>query len=99
MKCPYQKNTDGMFAECTEDCPACIYETEEYEKLSERKHPYESDEQAIKNGTMWRSMRHRYRIVGCKFVNDLVKPTDQNIMNVKNIQETNTRIVVNKSIF
>lgn len=99
MKCPYQKDVNGLFAECTIDCPACIYETEEYTTIKGRKYPYQSNEEAIEIGTMWRSKCERHKIVGCKFVNDLIKPTDQSITNIKNVQETNTRVVVNKSIF
>ena len=99
MKCPYQKTADGMFAECTIDCPACIYETEEYTVTEGRKLPYESEEQAIKSGSMWKARRTHYEIIGCKFVNNLTKPTDQSITNVKNVQETNTSVTVNKSLF
>lgn len=99
MKCPYQKTSDGTFAECTVDCPACKYEVEEYETLKGRKLPYESNEQAIKSGTMWRVKNKSYNITGCKFVDNMVKPTDSNITNVKNVHETKTSVTVNKSIF
>lgn len=99
MKCPYQKNDKGEFLECKTDCPACIYETEEYETTEGRAHPYQSNESAIKAGTMWQVKRKRYTIIGCKFVDNLVKPTDQSITNVNNVQETSTSVTFHKSIF
>lgn len=99
MKCPYQKNTDGEFLECKIDCPACKYEVEEYTTTDGRKYPYQSDEQAIERGTMWRVKRKRYTIIWCKFVDDLVKPTDQSITNVNNVQKTSTSVTIRKSIF
>lgn len=99
MKCPYQKNSDGKFLECTTDCPACNYVVKEYETTEGRKLPYESEEHAIKEGTMWRVKRKHYTIIGCKFVDNLVKPTDQSITNVDNVQKTSTSVTINKSIF
>lgn len=99
MKCPYQKNADGEFLECKIDCPACKYEVEEYETTEGKKYPYQSDEQAIERGTMWRVKRKSYKIIGCKFVDDLVKPTDQSITNVNNVQKTSTSVTIRKSIF
>ena len=99
MKCPYQKNAKGYFLECTTDCPACKYEVEEYEITEGRKLPYESEEHAIKGGNMWRAKRKRYTIIGCKFADNLVKPTDQSITNVNNVQETSTSVTIRKSIF
>lgn len=100
MKCPYQKNANGEFLECSTDCPACKYEVEEYTAIEGRKHPYQSDENAIERGTMWRVTKKRYKILGCKYVDNLIKPTDQSIANVKNVQETNTRVtMINKSVF
>ena len=99
MKCPYQKNADGEFSECKTDCPACKYEVEEYITTEGRKYPYQSDEQAIENGTMWRVRRERYTIIGCKFVDNLVKPTDQSITNVNNVQKSSTSVTIHKSIF
>lgn len=97
MKCPYQKNADGEFIECKTDCPACKYEVEEYETTEGRKYPYQSEETAIKNGTMWRTTRKRYTILGCKFVDNFVKPTDQSITNV--VQKSSTSVTISKSIF
>lgn len=99
MKCPYQKNADGEFLECNTDCPACKYEVEEYTTTEGRKYPYQTNEEAIERGTMWRVKRKRYTIIGCKFVDDLVKPTDQSITNVNNVQKTNTSVTIRKSIF
>lgn len=99
MKCPYQKNTRGEFLECTIQCPACKYEVEEREELCGKKHYYQSVEDAIECGMMWRSKRLCYTIVGCKFVDNLIKPTDQNITNVKNVQEVNTSVMIKKSVF
>ena len=99
MKCPYQKNADGEFLECKIDCPACIYEVEEYITTQGRKCSYESEETAIKNGRMWQVKRKRYTILGCKFVDNFVKPTDQSITNVNNVQESSTSVTFRKSIF
>ena len=98
MKCPYQKNIDGSFAECTTECPACIYEVKEYTSIEGKKHSYQSYENAIECGMMWREKHEDKVITGCKFVDNLVKPTDQSITNIKNIHNTSTRITHN-SIF
>ena len=99
MKCPYQKNADGEFLGCNTECPACKYKVEEYEITKGRKYPYESEETAIKNGTMWQEKRKRYTILGCKFVDNLIKPTDQSITNVNNVQKSSTSVTIRKSIF
>ena len=99
MKCPYQKTSDGTFAECTVDCPACKYEIEEYETTEGIRLPYESIEHAIESRSMWRVKRKAYNITGCKYVDNMVKPTDSNIINVKNVHKTKTSVTVNKSIF
>ena len=100
MKCPYQKKDDGTFAECTAECPACQYETEEYEIVKGRKQPYWSDEYAIKLGTMWRVKHKRYIIKGCNFVDNLVKPTDSSVTKITNINESNSDVtIVKRSIF
>lgn len=99
MKCPYQKTSDGTFAECTVDCPACKYEVEEYESTEGRKYPYQSVEQAIERGTMWRVKRKAYNITGCKYVDNMVKPTDSNITNIENVHKSSTSVTINKSIF
>lgn len=99
MKCPYQKTSDGTFAECTVDCPACKYEVEEYETTEGRKHPHWSDEKAIEEGTMWRVKRKAYNITGCKYVDNMVKPTDSNITNIENVHKSSTSVTINKSIF
>ena len=100
MKCPYQKKDDGTFTECTAECPACQYETEEYETTEGRKLPYESVERAIKEGSMWRVKHKRYIIKGCNFVDNLVKPTDSSVTKVTNINKSNSDVtIVKRSIF
>ena len=98
MKCPYQTTNNGLFAECTVDCPACTYEVEEYKELDGKWGSYSRD-YAIQHGLAWWVTKKRYTIVGCKYVDNLIKPTDQSITNIKNVQETNTRVMINKSIF
>ena len=98
MKCPYQKDDTGMFMECTTECPACRYEIHEYETVDGRKPSYWSVEKAIEEGTMWRTKRSREVIIGCKFADELVKPTDQNITKVNNVHKTSTTLIKN-SIF
>lgn len=99
MKCPYQKDSNGMFADCTVDCPACEYETREFTKLVGRKPAYMDTDTAIEKGFQSRVNMVDYHITGCKFVNNLVKPTDQNITNVNNTQKVNTKITTYRSIF
>lgn len=99
MKCPYQKNSSGMFADCTVDCPACKYETREHTKIVGDKPAYMDEDTAIKKGFQSRVRMFDYRITGCKFVDNLVKPTDQNIVNVDNTQKVNTKITTYSSIF
>ena len=99
MKCPYQKDSNGMFTDCTVDCPACKYETREYTKVVGRKPAYMDTDAAIERGLQWRENITDYHITGCKFVDNLVKPTDQNVVNVNNTQKVNTKITTYSSIF
>ncbi len=98
MKCPYQKDSDGNFANCTTDCPACEYEIEKYKTLKGNKYPWQSKEKAIEEGTMWETTHERYIIKGCKYLDALVRPTNSNITKVNNVQKTNVAVVKN-SIF
>lgn len=87
MKCPYQKGSDGKFLECTTDCPACIYEEEEYKEYE--KPPLYLTRSERESYDCFRT-KIRNVIKGCKFVDNLISPTESSItnMSVHNSQRT-----------
>lgn len=93
MKCPYKN-----FEECiVEKCPSCNYEEVKHITHAGRKPVYMSDEEALKIGCLWEETKTEYKFISCKLVENGTQPVLRNNTEINNT--SNTRVVVNKSIF
>lgn len=94
MKCPYND-----FKECiVQECPSCNY-TVFMGTVTEGRYPtWMSSEDAIEKGMAWEVNCFRYEFVSCMLIDNNVSPIPKQVVEVTNINNNKTNVMVRKSI-